>query len=89
MSAAAKSLGAELISQEQMLDQLFAKRDITPDRLVASTTAIAELHGRLRATHLAAHLDTRAVLNPDQIARYQQLRGYEQGHPPALPHRHG
>src|SRR3954454_24590903 len=36
MSAAAKSLGAELIGQEQMLDQLFAKRDVTPDRLVAS-----------------------------------------------------
>jgi hypothetical protein len=89
MSAAAKSLGAELIGQEQTLDQLFAKRDIMPDHLVASTTAIAELHGRLRATHLAAHLDTRAVLNPDQIARYQQLRGYGQRHPPALPHRHG
>jgi hypothetical protein len=89
MSAAAKSLGAELIGQEQTLDQLFAKRDIMPDHLVASTTAIAELHGRLRATHLAAHLDTRAVLNPDHIARYQQLRGYGQRHPPALPHRHG
>jgi hypothetical protein len=33
MSAAAKTLGSELIAQEQALDQLFAKGDITPDRL--------------------------------------------------------
>src|ERR1700722_17016937 len=33
MSAAAKPLGAELIAREQTLDQLFAKGEITPDRL--------------------------------------------------------
>jgi len=76
MSAAAKSLGRELIAQEQALDQLFAKDEITPDRLAAATTAIAELQGRMRAVHLSAHLETRALLNADQIARYQQLRGY-------------
>jgi len=37
MSAAAKPLGGELIAQEQALDQLFAKGDITPDRLAAMT----------------------------------------------------
>jgi hypothetical protein len=84
MSAAAKPLGGELITQEQALDQLFAKGDITPDRLAAATAAIAELQGRLRAVHLAAHLETRALLNPDQIASYEQLRGY--GAPPAPEH---
>jgi len=86
MSAAAKPLGSELIAQEQILDQLFATRKITPDRLAAETTAIAELQGRLRAVHLSAHLETRALLNADQIARYEQLRGY--GDPPALGHHH-
>ena len=86
MSAAAKPLGRELIAQEQALDQLFAKGEITPDRLAAATAAIAELQGRLRAVHLAAHLETRALLNADQIARYQQLRGY--GASPALEHHH-
>jgi len=86
MSAAAKPLGGELIAQEQELDQLFAKRDITPDRLAAATAAIAELQGRLRAVHLSAHLETRALLNADQIARYEQLRGYADPHAPGEHH---
>jgi len=89
MSAAAKPLGGELIAQEQALDQLFAKGDITPDRLAAATAAIAELQGRLRAVHLSAHLETRALLNPDQIARYEQLRGYGALPAPEHHHHHG
>ena len=89
MSAAAKPLGGELIAQEQALDQLFAKGDITPDRLAAATAAIAELQGRLRAVHLSAHLETRALLNPDQIARYKQLRGYGASPGPEHHHHHG
>ena len=85
MSAAAKPLGAQLIDRERALDQLFAKGDITPDHLTAETTAIGELEGRLRSVHLAAHLETRALLNPDQIAHYQTLRGYGDG---AAPMRH-
>jgi Spy/CpxP family protein refolding chaperone len=86
MNNAAKSLGGELVAQEQALDQLFAKADITPDRLTAATAAIAELQGRLRDVHLSTHLETRALLNPDQIARYEQLRGYAD--PNALQHHH-
>ena len=89
MSAAAKSLGAELITREEVLDQLFAQREITPDRLTVETTAIAELQGRLRSAHLTAHLATRALLNPDRIARYQQLRGYGEPPEPAQHHHHG
>jgi hypothetical protein len=85
MSAAAKSLGAEMIDREQALDQLFVKGEITPERLATETTAIGELNGRLRAAHLAAHLETRALLQPEQLTRYRQLRGYgeSKGH-----HRH-
>ena len=89
MSATAKTLGSELIAQEQALDQLFAKGDITPDRLAATTTAIAELQGRLRAVHLSAHLETRALLNPAQITRYDQLRGYGDTPAPVQHHHHG
>ena len=88
MSAAAKSLGAELIAHEQTLDQLFAKGEITLDRLTAETAAIAELQGRLRLVHLGAHLETRTLLNPDQIARYEELRGYGQPEAPARHHHH-
>jgi hypothetical protein len=53
-----------------------------------ATGAIAELQGRLRAVHLSAHLETRALLNPDQIARYEQLRGYGDQQAPAQRHQH-
>ena len=88
MNAAAKLLGEELITREQTLDQLFATGEITPDRLATDTAAIASLQGQLRSVHLAAHLETRALLTSDQITRYQQLRGYSN---PAAPpqHHHG
>ncbi len=86
MSAAAKPLGTELVAHERMLDQAFAKSEITPDRLAAETAAIGELTGRLRSVHLAAHFETRALLNPAQIALYQYLRGY--GEPAAAVHHH-
>ena len=86
MSAAAKPLGAELVEHERMLDQAFAKGEITPDRLAAETATSGELGGRLRLVHLAAHLETRALLNPRQIALYQHLRGYAD--PAAVMHHH-
>lgn len=88
MKAGAKPLGAELVERERVLDQLFSKGEITFDRLVTETVAIGELQGRLRSVHLAAHLDTRRVLNPDQIILYERLRGYGD---PATPihHYHG
>ena len=89
MSGAAKPLGGELIAQELALDQLFAKGEITPDRLAAATAAIAELQGRLRLVHMSAHLQTRAPLNADQIAHYEKLRGYGDRKAPAQHHHHG
>jgi hypothetical protein len=86
MRAASKPFGGELIAQEQALDQLFAKGEITPDRLSAATAMIGELQGRLRSVHLVAHLETRALLDADQIALYQQLRGY--GDPDARARHH-
>jgi hypothetical protein len=88
MSAVAKPLGAELIARERVLDQLFAKGEITPGRLTAETAAIAELQGRLRSVHLSAHLETRALLSSDQIARYEQLRGYHGPQGPGSNHHH-
>ena len=86
MSAAAKPLGAEIIDREQELDRLFVRGQITPERLSAATAAIGALQGRLRSVHLAAHLETRDVLTPGQLAGYQQQRGY--GTQTAAPHHH-
>lgn len=87
MSAAAKPLGAQLVERERILDRLFQKGEITPDKLAQETAGIAELQGRLRDVHLSAHLETKALLSADQIARYQHLRGY--GDPEAMHHHHG
>jgi Spy/CpxP family protein refolding chaperone len=89
MSAAARPLGDELIDRERALDQLFAQREITPERLIAATAAIGEIQGRLRAVHLAAHLETRAVLSPEQIAQYDKLRGYTETGAPKRDHSTG
>jgi hypothetical protein len=76
MGAAAQPLGAELIEREHMLDHLFARGEITAEWLTSETAAIGLIQGRLRAVHLAAHLETRAALNPEQVTEYERLRGY-------------
>jgi hypothetical protein len=76
MSAGARSLGAEILRLERDLDGNFASGLVAKDALTAQTEAIGTLQGRLRAIHLTAHLATKAVLTPVQIARYQELRGY-------------
>jgi Spy/CpxP family protein refolding chaperone len=76
MSAAAKPLGSEIIARERTLDQQFAAGRITKPELAALTTEIGALQARLRAVHLAAHLETKELLTAAQIARYNALRGY-------------
>ena len=76
----------ELIGRELLLDRLFAEGEITPDRLAVETASIGTLEGSLRSVHLAAHLQTRALLNADQIALYKRLRGYDS--PTAPIHHH-
>jgi hypothetical protein len=76
MKAEAIPLGQRLIAAERDLDRGFAERTITPERLKAATAAIGEIRGELRNTHLKYHLSTAALLAPDQIRRYVELRGY-------------
>ena len=76
MRTEAQSLGAMIVEREAMLDRLFVEARIDAGLLEAETTAIAELQGQLRRVHLAAHLDTRTVLTPEQVDRYDTARGY-------------
>lgn len=85
MEVAAKPLGAELVMRERALDGAFQEGGVTPSRLVAETEAIGLLQGRLRAVHLAAHLEMRSLLSPAQVAAYDRLRGYDGGEAPATP----
>jgi LTXXQ motif family protein len=85
MKAEAVPLGSRVIEQEADLDEQFASHTVTPESLKASTAAVAATQGELRDTHLKYHLSTVALLSPDQVQRYAELRGY--GDPP-LHHHH-
>ena len=87
MEAAAKLLGADLIGRERALDAAFKAGTVTPAGMASETEGIGTLQGRLRAVHLAAHLDMRSILSADQVARYDTLCGYAGpgAGPPAAP----
>jgi Spy/CpxP family protein refolding chaperone len=86
MKAEAIPLGERLIEQETKLDELFAKREITPASLQTATAEIGATQARLRETHLKYHLAMRDLLTAEQIEKYQVLRGYRAEH--VGPHRH-
>jgi len=56
MKAEAVPLGERLLEQEAALDQQFASRSVTPERLKVATAAIGVTQGKLRETHLKYHL---------------------------------
>ena len=85
MKAEAIPLGESLISQETALDRLFADRTVTPESLRAATAAIGETQARLRDTHLKYHLSTVVLLQPQQLQRYAELRGYAVTSPTPVP----
>jgi len=76
MKAETIPIGADLIAQERSLNEAFAAQTITLASLESSSQRIGETQGRLRAAHLKYHLSTVAVLRPEQIRRYNELRGY-------------
>jgi len=88
MHAEAVALGADLVAAEAELDRRFSHRHLDAGKLAELTGRIGELEGRLRYAHLAAHLETDALLTPEQRARYAELRGYAPG-AEATPHEHG
>lgn len=80
MRAGARALGAEIVAAEAALDALFAEGRAEPASLAALTAHIGGLQGRLREWHLAYHLQTRDLLEAEQIAAYAHLRGYDGRH---------
>jgi len=89
MEAAAKNLGAELVAAEHALDQAFKNKAMDAAKLSALVSDIGQIEARLRVIHLNAHLQQTAVLNDQQIAQYQVLRGYDHtGHNKHHMHHH-
>src|SRR6202165_3110296 len=77
MKAETIPIGENLVAQEEELDRLFAENAISEQQLKAATENIGETQARLRNAHLRYHLQARAILQPSQIRRYTELRGYE------------
>lgn len=80
MESKATALGRALVEEERKLDRLFADKVIDPRLLASSLTKIGSLQAELRGAHLEAHLSQAQILRPEQIARYDQLRGYGGAH---------
>ncbi len=90
MTGKARSLGEQIIAEERALEMAFRAGAIDNTDLRTRATRIALLRGELRAVHLGAHLETRALLSAAQIARYNEFRGYkaESGQPDNSHQRH-
>lgn len=90
MQENARSLGRQLVDKERELDRLFASKRIDDIKLKQLLSDIATLTGQLRYTHLQAHLQQTALLNEEQIQRYNALRGYgDAPHDKHQQHHHG
>ncbi|MEN3291580.1 MAG: hypothetical protein V7642_833 [Burkholderiales bacterium] len=76
MQAEAKALGEQLISSEYELDRLFRDKRANSASVQEAAAKAARAQGQLRAAHLQYHLKMVDVLTPDQVAKYNELRGY-------------
>ena len=96
MEQDARRYGKDLVELEAELDRAFSSGTIATSDLTRLTEEIAELEGQVRRTHLAAHLEMRRILTPEQVAHYDRLRGYADGNSgspgetaPHTPGQHG
>ena len=76
MEDEAQALGTRIVEAETRLSDAFATRTITEATLADEVQALSTLYGELRDVHLRAHLLSRALLTDDQVARYNDVRGY-------------
>jgi len=84
--AQARALGAELVSAERELDELFRAGKVEERDLARSVRMSAAIAGEYRLSHLDTHRRLRALLTDEQVKRYDELRGYSSGK--ARRHRH-
>ena len=88
MLTEAVRLGQQLLDKERHLDALFAAGTITKAQVEQLVADIATTYGQLRTVHLQAHLAQKTILTPDQLRRYDMLRGYEVSSPHATHPQH-
>jgi Spy/CpxP family protein refolding chaperone len=84
MHESTTTLGRQLVEKERALDDLFAAGEADEARAQALINEIATIRGGIRFGHVRAHLTMKAAMTAAQIERYDELRGYAEGH-----HGHG
>jgi hypothetical protein len=72
----AVTLGEELLVAESHLDKQFEQGTINSESLEASLLEIGRIRAQLRYVHLQAHLSQTDLLRPEQIRKYDAVRGY-------------
>lgn len=97
MQTEARAAGEHFIAAEASIEAGFRASDLTPEALRELIDTAAAARAELRFIHLSRHLETLPLLTAEQIARYNDLRGYgadspcatvPEGHDPAMWHRH-
>lgn len=92
MNTEAKQVGQEIVELERQFSDVFAQGRVTASDIEAQTQQLATLYGQYRSIHLKPHLEVQQLLSPEQIAQYDQLRGYGnspiQSVPTAPRHQH-
>ncbi len=76
MRLGAVVLGEELLEAEMALDQDFSRGPISPESLESALLNIGRIRAQLRYVHLEAHLRQQALLTAEQVAKYDETRGY-------------
>ena len=87
MDSKARALGTMIVTKENVLERMYSTGAATPADTRTLVDEIARLQADLRYTHLAAHLSMRSVLSTNQVAKYDELRGYSDSPAPAAEHR--
>lgn len=97
MQAEAQAAGARFIEAEAAIETAFRNGGLTPETLRTLIDTSAASRSELRFIHLVRHLETPDLLTAEQIARYNELRGYSvgsacdavpEGHDPEMWRRH-
>lgn len=79
MLAEAVPLGKDYLAAEEAIESAFRSGSVTGEELRALIERASSIEAQLRFVHLDAHLTTRALLTPEQVMRYDELRGYASG----------
>lgn len=72
----AQQLGSQLVQLERELDKLFASKQATEANVDRVLVEIGRIESQLRGEHLKTHLATTRLMTAEQIATYDQRRGY-------------